>query len=59
MKQHTEIQTIKVSKIQKETLKRLKSKYNINPSHFIRQAIAEKIQRDRLEMKQKKIKTPF
>ena len=44
--QYTERQTIKISKIQKQTLQNLHKKYKINTSQFIRDAIKEKIERD-------------
>jgi len=57
----TEVYVIRVSKQQKETLKKLKDKYNIHPNLFIRQAIKEKINRDYKELREKiKIKDcPF
>ena len=60
MEQYTEIITIKVSKIQKQTLEKLKQR-NIKVSNFIRIAIAEKIKRDakELEIKPKKEYCPF
>ena len=45
MKQFTESQTIKISKIQKKTLNKLDS-YGYNVSKFIRDAISEKIKRE-------------
>ena len=45
MIKYTETQSFKTSKIQKETLLKMRS-YNINTSKFIRQAVREKIQRD-------------
>lgn len=44
---YTEKQVFKISPLQKETLKRLKTKYNINTSAFIRSAIDEKLTRDK------------
>lgn len=60
MELYTEVITLKVSKIQKETLDKLRSR-NIRVSDFIRKAIAEKIRRDakELENKPKKEKCPF
>ena len=43
---HTEIYSFKISKNQKNTLKTLGIKYNINVSQFIRDAIKEKIEKD-------------
>ncbi len=49
MQKYTEIQTLKLSKIQKETMNKLKVRgYNIN--QFIRIAIAEKIEKDYKEL---------
>ena len=45
MDKYTVIHTIRFSKQQAESLKKLKD-YNVNVSQFIRQAIAEKIKRD-------------
>ena len=60
MEQYTEIITIKVSKIQKQTLQKLKQR-NIKVSNFIRIAISEKIKRDakELQIKPKKEYCPF
>jgi len=62
MKQYTEIQTIRFSKIQKQTLNKLKD-YNVDVSQFIRFAIKEKINRDykkiKTELKIKKQECPF
>jgi hypothetical protein len=49
---YTEVEVIKLTKTQKETLIKLR-KYNVNKSQFIREAIAEKIQREGYEIKQK------
>jgi hypothetical protein len=60
MQKYTEIQTLKLSKTQKETLLKLKSRgYNIN--QFIRIAISEKIKREYEELieKSKKEFCPF
>jgi len=43
----TERQTFKISSQQKETLRILKQKYKYNTSQFIRDAINEKLQRER------------
>lgn len=56
---YTEIITLKVSKTQKETLNKLKDK-NYKVAEFIRQAIKEKLQRDKHEiLKQPKEYCPF
>ena len=57
MQQYTERQTVKVSKIQKETLTKIGS-YGYNTSKFIRDAIAEKIKKDFPKMV-KKEKYPY
>jgi hypothetical protein len=49
---YTEIITLKISKTQKNTLDKLR-KRNIKVSHFIRQAIKEKIERDASELIEK------
>lgn len=49
MEIYTEVITLKISKIQKETLNKLK-KRNIKVSHFIRTAIKEKINKDASEL---------
>jgi hypothetical protein len=49
MELYTEIITLKISKTQKNTLDKLR-KRNIKVSHFIRQAIKEKIERDASEL---------
>ena len=43
---YTEVKSIKLTKIQSKTLKNL-SKYNIRVCDFIRDAIAEKLERDK------------
>ena len=60
MEQYTEVTTIKLSKIQKQTLVKLRER-NIRVSQFIRDAIAEKIIRDASELiiKPKKTYIPF
>lgn len=60
MKQYTEKQTIRLTKIQSESLKIIESK-GVNISQFIRVAIKEKIQRDwsKIKIKQEKVKYPF
>jgi hypothetical protein len=57
---YTEKQTIRLSKIQKQSLDILESK-GVNISQFIRLAIKEKINRDWKTIKKPKIKTqcPF
>ena len=56
----TEIITLKITPIQKETLNKLKSR-NVKVSDFIRKAISEKIKRDAKELivKPKKEYCPF
>jgi len=49
---YSKVLTIKISSEQKKTLDKLKSR-NIKISKFIRKAIAEKIERDYLELKEK------
>jgi len=46
---YTETQNIKISKVQKETLNKLKE-INIRVSDFIRKAINEKLKRDAKEL---------
>ena len=60
MSKLTEIQTIRFSKEQIESLEKLKE-YNVDVSRFIRIAIREKIQRDCKIIKEnkEKIKLPF
>ena len=50
MEIYTEIQTFKISKVQKETLQKLKAN-KINISKFIRDAVKEKIEREKLDKK--------
>lgn len=45
--QLTEIQQFKITSEQKQTLRILHKKYKINTSQFIRDAINEKLQRDK------------
>jgi predicted transcriptional regulator len=61
MKQYTETYRIKLSADIKLSLDNLKIKYHIIPAKFIRQAINEKLQRDRKQIKEEKtrIKLPF
>lgn len=49
MEQYTEVTTIKLSKIQKQTLDELR-KRKIKVSQFIRDAISEKLKRDASEL---------
>ena len=60
MEQYTEVTTIKLSKIQKQTLGKLKER-NIRVSQFIRDAISEKLKRDASELivKTKRDVCPF
>lgn len=57
---YTEVYTLKISKVQKNTLEKLKDR-NIKVSTFVRKAIAEKIERDykELQPKPKKEYCPF
>jgi len=50
MTQLTEIQQFKITLEQKKTLRILHKKYKINTSQFIRDAINEKLQRDKLNI---------
>ena len=60
MKQYTERQVIMISKVQAQSLAKLKA-YDVNVSQFIRQAIREKIKREWPAIKEKKerIYMPF
>lgn len=60
MQKYTESQTVKVSKIQKQTLDKI-GNYGYNISQFIRDAISEKIKREHPKaiVKPEKIKVPF
>ena len=49
MEQYTEITTIKLSKVQKQTLGKLRER-KIKVSQFIRNAISEKLKRDASEL---------
>ena len=49
MQEYTELITLKVSATQKQTLNKLKYR-KIKVSHFIRQAISEKLKRDAKEL---------
>jgi post-segregation antitoxin (ccd killing protein) len=52
MENYTEVITLKINKVQKNTLNKLRSR-NIKVSKFIRDAIAEKINREANELKEK------
>lgn len=60
MKQYTKTKVIRISETQLNTLQKMKS-YNIDVSKFIRDAIAEKIQREYKDLlpKPKKEYCPF
>jgi post-segregation antitoxin (ccd killing protein) len=60
MELYTEVITLKVTPIQKQTLDKLKQR-NVKVSNFIRVAIAEKLKRDAKELivKPKKEYCPF
>jgi len=60
MKQLTEIYTIRFSKKQIQSLRKLKE-YDVNVSRFIRVAIKEKIKKDWPSIKEEKerVKLPF
>ena len=58
MQKYTERQTVKVSKTQKETLNKIGG-YGYNTSKFIRDAIAEKIQREFKQLIPKETKHPY
>ena len=49
---YTEVFNLKISKQQKQTLEKLKSR-NIKVSDFVRKAISEKIKRDYAELQDK------
>lgn len=49
MRINTEILNIRISKDQKQTLDKLKG-YNVNVAQFVRSAIKEKLQRDKIEI---------
>jgi len=57
--QYNKIVSFRTNDVQKNTIKKLKNKYNIDISHFIRLAIKEKIERDYLELKEKIKNGPF
>jgi len=60
MEQYTEVTTVKLSKVQKQTLGKLRDR-KIKVSQFIRDAISEKLVRDASELiiKPKKEYCPF
>lgn len=49
MRINTEILNIRISKEQKQTLDKLKE-YNVNVAQFVRNAIKEKLQREKTEI---------
>lgn len=53
--------TVRISENQSKTLTILKEKYNVNTSWFIREAIAEKLQREKIDIKEsvKRSDVPF
>ena len=55
---YTEVEVIKLTKQQKETLQKLK-KYKVNKSNFIREAISEKLKREGHEITRKIKRCPF
>lgn len=57
---NTEILNIRISKEQKQTLDKLK-KYNVNLAQFVRNAIKEKLQREKAEIitNYKNLQCPF
>ena len=56
----TEILKVRISKEQKETLDKLKE-YNVNVAQFVRNAIKEKLQREKAEIitNYKNLQCPF
>lgn len=58
MRINTEILNIRISKHQRETLDKLKG-YNVNVSQFIRNAIKEKIEREKSIIIKSKDYCPF
>lgn len=60
MKRYTEVKVVKLTPIQSKTLKKMKS-YGINVAKFIRDAISEKIEREKIDLvpKIKEEKPPF
>ena len=60
MQINTEILNIRISKEQKQTLDKLKE-YNVNVAQFVRNAIKEKLQREKAEIitNYKNLQCPF
>ena len=60
MQINTEILNIRISKEQKQTLDKLKE-YNVNVAQFVRNAIKEKLQREKSEIitNYKNLECPF
>ena len=60
MQINTEILNIRISKEQKQTLYKLKE-YNVNVAQFVRNAIKEKLQREKSEIitNYKNLQCPF
>jgi post-segregation antitoxin (ccd killing protein) len=60
MQINTEILNIRISKEQKQTLDKLK-KYNVNVAQFVRNAIKEKLERQKAEIinNYKNLECPF
>ena len=60
MQKYTKTKVIRISETQLKTLQKMKS-YNVDVGQFIRDAIAEKIKRECVDLipKTKKIKCPF
>ena len=60
MKLYSEVINLRISKVQKQTLRKIKDN-NFNIQNFIRLAIAEKIKRDykKLVIKPKETECPF
>lgn len=60
MRINTEILNIRISKEQKQTLDKLKE-YNVNVAQFVRNAIKEKLQRQKAEIitNYKNLECPF
>jgi post-segregation antitoxin (ccd killing protein) len=60
MQINTEILNIRISKEQKQTLDKLKE-YNVNVSQFVRNAIKEKLQKEKAEIitNYKNLECPF
>ena len=51
--QFNKVRSFRTNLVQVKTLQKLKTKYKIDVSHFIREAISEKINRDYLDLKEK------